>query len=196
MSTAVVTRKASPPLGGPRPPAGSLRPQAAYAPVAYGALPPGIPQCQGFALALRAHPYRSPKGGRIIPLVRGGLRPPCPALRAANATPPGKPTVSPARHAGRLPLPSLAWQCRGLPWCEGARNPSDRARVLLLESSQGVGSPIAPRPSPAICVSWQAAYLIRQLFGVSIFSSGVPQPSRFCGDSRGRGVPHPSTISS
>lgn len=101
---AVTRRTTAPPLGGLTPPAGSLRPQAAYAPDAYGVLPPGIPP--GLRPRATRSPTLVPLRGKQRPPVRGGLRPPCPALRAANATPQGKPTVSPA-PARRAAPPSL-----------------------------------------------------------------------------------------
>jgi len=107
-----------PPLGGPlrspppAPPRFALRPRLT-------ALPPGIPQ--GFALALRAHPYTSPKGGRKEPPSSRGAAPPLPCPSGSERDPPGKPAVSPARHAGRLPLPFSS----SMHWGVGRRTPGE-----------------------------------------------------------------------
>jgi hypothetical protein len=153
---AVTKKTTAPPLGGLTPPAGSLRPQAAYAPDAYGVLPPGIPP--GLRPRATRSPFPVPQRGKKSPPVRGGLRPPCPALRAANATPLGKPTVSPA-PARRAAPPSLpVRQLGGLT--------SGQARGGLKSGPGGlVDSTLGGRCSFFPARLWKAAF------------AGVPQAS-------------------
>jgi len=89
-----------------------LRPAGSYGPTGLrpGPLGPSLPATPGASpLALHAHPKNSCSyGAKTTPIVRGGMLPPCLALRATNSTPLGRGQALPPPPTAAAP-PSRAY---------------------------------------------------------------------------------------